>query len=74
MKITPEMVLIGKMYRALTKESWEEGPTESEAIGAAQDWYWNNFDGTNISTTEGLERLRLARRPRKTDKNKRGVK
>lgn len=35
--------VIGSLYRALTKEHWEEGPTDSEAIAEANNWFYNNF-------------------------------
>lgn len=34
---------ISMLYVAIKKESWEEGPTVSEAIAAAHDWFYNTY-------------------------------
>ena len=49
MKITPKMKasdeegIIGVLYAAMIKHSWEKGPTDDEAICAANDWFYNKY-------------------------------
>lgn len=62
-QISPDHRLIAKLYFALTKEHWEEGPTYSEAVDAAHNWFWNNYDESQyLSASDGL---RCLARPRK---------
>lgn len=63
--------LIGLLFVALTKESWEEGPSPSEAIAAAKDWYWNNYDESQVeSASVGLAALSAVSRPTNEKKAK----
>jgi hypothetical protein len=43
MKELKEFQVIAILYVALTKPSWAEGPTDNEAIEAANDWYYNTY-------------------------------
>jgi hypothetical protein len=35
--------VIAMLYVALTREAWMPGPTASEAIDAANDWYYSTY-------------------------------
>lgn len=58
-RLTDDQKLILMLYTALTKESWEEGPSTSEAVAACRDWfYWRNYDESQFeSASEGLKAL-----------------
>lgn len=47
---------IAILYRALTKDAWEKGPSPSEAIDYAKDWYYNEF-GYEKDGDVGLKNL-----------------
>lgn len=47
---------ISILFRALVKEPWQEGPTQSEAIDYTKDWFYNTF-GYDVGAEEGLPRL-----------------
>lgn len=53
------------LYRALTRDAWEKGPTDSEAIDYVMDWFYNTF-GYEVGAEEGLKRL--SRRAKKAGK------
>jgi hypothetical protein len=42
-RISAEERTIAILYCAIQKEGWQEGPTESEAIAAANDWFYNKY-------------------------------
>lgn len=50
--------LIAQLFVALTKESWEEGPSFQEAEDAAKNWWWENYgDEKSESAIDGLRAL-----------------
>ncbi len=55
---------ISILYRALTKEAWQKGPSPSEAIDYANDWYYNEF-GYEKDGDAGLKNL--ARRAKRKE-------
>lgn len=56
-RVEVQQKLIVILYMAMKKEAWEEGPTDSEAIEAAHDWYHNTF-GYGKSADEEIKKLR----------------
>ena len=58
MKYTYEQKLIATLYVALTKEPWEEGPSDSEAIDLAHDWAWDNHPDAGPDTISASDLLR----------------
>lgn len=53
---TPRMV-IAALYRALTRQSWEEGPTDNEAIQIAHDWFYNTYGYETEFANEGMMKI-----------------
>lgn len=53
---TPKMV-IAILYRALTKEHWEEGPSQNEAVEAAHDWFYNSYGYEIGSASDGFKKI-----------------
>ena len=52
------ITVLAMLYSALVKEGWEEGPTDKEAITAAQDWFENRY-GSDKDSDEGMKKIAL---------------
>ena len=65
-RVTAEERTIAILYCAIQKEGWQKGPTESEAIAAANDWFYNKYgyEERGAASNEIPAMLRAARRQR----------
>ncbi len=51
------LAVIASLYVAIQRKGWEKGPTISEAISSANDWYYAQFGHEGGAASEELVKI-----------------